>query len=137
MAVVAATASPLFVAAHRDSYPLSTYPMFARKLDKPRLTFAEGVIKGGPAVRLPPALIANDEPMQALKTLRTAGNTGGRMLAQLCRSIATRVAAAPDYREVRRVRIARARFDPLTYFEAGPVAEEREHLASCRVRRTR
>jgi len=111
--------------------------MFARVLKQPLLTFAEGLTRSGPAVRLPPEMVANDEPMQAMRTLKLTANDGQEALGQLCSSIAARVAASPNYAEVRRVRIARARFDPLQYFEADSPRYEQEALVECRVRRKR
>jgi hypothetical protein len=139
LAVAAAAAAPLLRDARHDSYPFSTYPMFARVLRQPQLTFAEGVTGAGQARRLPPEMVVNDEPMQAMRTLKLTANAGPRALKQLCAAIAARVAAAPIYADVRRVRIARARFDPLRYFEpdSGPQGQEREQLAECRVRRAR
>jgi hypothetical protein len=137
VAVVAATAAPLLRDATHDSYPFSTYPMFARVLRQPRLTFAEGLKKSGEAVRLPPEMIANDEPMQAMRTLKLTANDGRQALKRLCAAIAERVGATPRYGEVQRVRIARARFDPLAYFEADSPREEQERLIECKVRRAR
>jgi hypothetical protein len=137
--VAIAAAAPLLRDATHDSYPFSTYPMFARVLRQPRLTFAEGLTKSGESLRLPPEMIANDEPMQAMRTLKLTANDGPQALKQLCSAIAARVAATPRYAEVRRVRIARARFDPLRYFEAdsGQQGQDRERLIECRVRRER
>lgn len=133
LALVVATATPLLRAARNDSYPFSTYPMFARVLDKPQLTVAVGVTASRQVLRLPPEMVANDEPMQAMRTLRRAGNDGGRALKALCASIAARVARAPAFSRVRQVRIVRARFDPLTYFEGAPEPEEAQRLVQCRV----
>lgn len=135
VAVVLATASPLLRNPAQDSYPLSTYPMFARTLQSPQLTFADGLTRAGSARRLPPELVANDEPMQAMRTLKLTANQGPKALARLCAGIAARVAEAPDFADVRRVRIARARFAPLRYFEPDGVAPETEPLVECRVRR--
>ncbi|HYP89675.1 MAG TPA: hypothetical protein VEQ59_16020 [Polyangiaceae bacterium] len=137
LALAIATAAPLLRDARHDSYPFSTYPMFARTLTKPRLTFAEGLTRSGPPVRLPPEMVANDEPMQAMRTLKLTANDGPEALKSLCSAIAARVADSPRYAEVRRVRIAQARFDPLTYFEADSPRDEQEALAECRVRRKR
>jgi hypothetical protein len=109
--------------------------MFARILQRPLLTFAEGLTKSGAAVRLPPELIANDEPMQAMRTLKLTASEGPQALKRLCSAIAERAARTPRFAEIRRVRIARARFDPLRYFEPDAPAPEREPLVECKVRR--
>ena len=133
LAVVVATASPLLRSARDDSYPFSTYPMFARVLDKPELTVAVGVTASREVRRLPPEMIANDEPMLAMRTLRRAGDDR-QALKALCASIAARVAHTPAFSQVRVVRIVRARFDPLTYFEGAPEPEQAKRLMQCRVK---
>lgn len=135
VALALAVASPLLQDARRDSYPLSTYPMFARVLDKPRLTYAEGLSDAGTATRLPPAMVANDEPMQAMRTLKLAADGGRKSLKRLCATIAERVAREPSYAALRQVRIVRAQFDPVGYFVAGPTPENSEKLAQCSVKR--
>jgi hypothetical protein len=109
--------------------------MFARSLDKRVIVFAEGLAKTAPAVRLGPELVANDEPMQAQRTLRRAATGGPPALRKLCRRIAERVAAAPELSAIRRVRIVRSAFEPLRYFEPDSAPAEREVLEQCRVRR--
>lgn len=118
-----------------DSFPFSTYPMFARALDKRVIVFAEGLGSEPKPVRLGPELVANDEPMQAQRTLRRAAADGAPALRKLCRRIAERVAAAPELAAIRRVHIVRGEFEPLRYFEAGAAPVERELLQRCRVRR--
>jgi hypothetical protein len=86
---------------------------------------------------LPPELVANDEPMQAMRTLKLTANEGPDALARLCVQIAQRTGQERRFADVRRVRISRARFDPLRYFEANAPVPEREVLTECRVRRKR
>jgi hypothetical protein len=135
LGVVVASAAPLLRAARDDSYPFSTYPMFARVLDKPELTVAVGVTAARAELRLPPEMVANEEPMQAMRTLRQAGNGDRSALKALCSSIAARVARTAAFSQVRAVRIVRARFDPLTYFEGTPGPEQAQQLIQCRVKR--
>lgn len=135
VALALAVAAPVLRDAQHDSYPFSTYPMFARVLNKPRLVYAEGVGDAGEATRLPPAMVANDEPMQAMRTLRLTADAGKRALKRLCATIAGRVAAEPRYATLRQVRVVRAQFDPIDYFESGPTPESRENLVQCPVKR--
>lgn len=130
-----AVAAPLFRDAEHDSYPFSTYPMFARVLSKPRLTYAEGVTASGKGTRLPPSMLGSDEPMQAMRTLKLAANGGRRALKRLCEAVAERVGNERDYAEVLQVRLVRAQFDPVAYFEVGPSPETEESLVRCPVRR--
>jgi hypothetical protein len=133
VAAVIATASPLLRSAREDSYPFSTYPMFARVLDKPELTVAVGVTALQQVQRLPPEMVANDEPMQAMRTLRQGGHGNRRALKALCASIAARVGRTPAFSQVVSVRIVRARFDPLSYFESTPAPEQAQLLMQCPV----
>ncbi len=133
ISVVLATASPLFRDANDDSYPLSTYPMFARTLRQPRLVWAEGLARDGRATRLPPEMVANDEPMQAMRTLKLTAASGPRSLKRLCSAIAERVAGSGRFADVERVRIVEGRFNPLSYFEGDSAPTDARRLAQCRV----
>jgi hypothetical protein len=133
--LVVGSATPVLKDANRDSYPFSTYPMFARPLQRPRLVYAEGQLGRGKFVRLPPELIANDEPMQAMRTLKLSANEGPEALQRLCASIASRVAQSAELTGVRRVRIVAAVFDPVRYFEIEPASDDKQRLMQCTVRR--
>ena len=135
LTVVALVASPGFQHPDDDSYPLSTYPMFARTRGKPWLDFVEGVDERALAVRLPPRVVANDEVMQAAASVRRAVGQGPAGLAPFCTSIAARVAESRELTQVRKVRIVGARFDPLRYFVEGPAPEERSLHWQCDVPR--
>jgi hypothetical protein len=136
IAVTLATLSPSLRGAPfaDDSYPFSTYPMFARTMTKRVIVFAEGTGTPSPK-RLGPEFVANDEPMQAQRTLSNAAKAGAPALRALCARIAERVAGSTELKEIRRVRIVRAVFNPVRYFEVGAEPEEREVLNQCRVRR--
>jgi hypothetical protein len=135
LGLVALVAAPGLGDPDDDSYPLSTYPMFARARDKPWLSIAEGVDDNGQAVRLSPAIVANDEVMQAAATVRRAVAAGPPALAALCHTIAVRVGQDVSYRRVRQVRIVSARFAPVAYFVDGPVPEQRSEHFLCAVSR--
>ena len=136
IALILATLAPSLRSAPfaDDSYPFSTYPMFARTMTKRAIVFAEGSGTGNPT-RLGPQFVANDEPMQAQRTLNNAAKSGAPALRSLCARIAERVAKSVPLSGVRRVRIVRALFDPIRYFEVGAEPEQREVLSQCRVRR--
>jgi len=79
-----------------DSFPLSTYPMFAFKRPQARVAM-DYVIATGPndaRRHVPPELVANHEVMQALMTIRRAVQSGHA--ATLCAEVAAR--AARDHR---------------------------------------
>lgn len=132
--MVALVAAPGFGDPSDDSYPLSTYPMFARRRGKPTLSFVEGVTDEG-TVRLPPGVVAHNEIMQAAATVKRAVHAGPAALEQLCTRIAADVAHDDDYPGVRAVAIVSARFDPIRYFSEGPIPEERVEHFRCVVPR--
>ncbi len=128
-------ASPLLREPSDDSYPLSTYPMFARKREKPLFYFVEGVNKKRESSRLPPALVANAEVMQAAARVRRAVKAGEPAVSDFCNGVAARVRESRQHRGVVEIRIVGARFDPIAYFERGPEPEERFEVTRCRVKR--
>jgi hypothetical protein len=135
---VGATLAPAFYSnpSAEDSYPFSTYPMFAHPMGKRAIVFAEGVARGE-TVRLVPELVANDEPMQAQRTLRAAAASGAVALRELCARIAERVAQREELSAIRRVRLVRGSFEPIAYFEKQRAPEHSEVLRECRVARRR
>lgn len=137
LGVALVAASPLLRRPADDGFPLSTFPMFAARLEQPRFYSAEGVLPDRSRVMVPPELIANGAAMQALATLENAHGQGKRTLRDLCDRIAQRAPQAAKLREARRVEIVTARYDPIAYFVSGPAPLEREVLHKCRVRSPR
>jgi hypothetical protein len=109
--------------------------MFARAMEKREIVFADGVAADGTEQRLGPEFVANDEPMQAQRTLRLAASSGRQALRMLCGRIAERVAVSRELEGVTRVRIVSGLFDPVKYFEQQAAPEKREVLMECRLRR--
>lgn len=130
-----AVATPALRNATDDSFPFSSYPMFARIIERPWLTIAQGEDATGARQRLPPEVVASAEPMQAMRTLLLTARQGRKPLRRLCAQIAERVSRNPSYTTVERVHIVRARFNPLTYFDQAPQPEEVEPLSTCKVSR--
>ncbi len=135
LSLLAATLAPAFRDAERDSFPFSTYPMFARRGGPVTVHFAEGVDVDGQRVRLAPELVANSEVMQAAKTLRQAVNGGRAAKRRLCERIAARVREEPELASVVSVQLVAASFEPVRYFVSGPEPETRRVHQRCRVRR--
>jgi hypothetical protein len=88
---VLAVLAPLLGPPEGDSYPLSTYPMFARDGgDTARLPTVVGVDAVGDRHRLSPTLIAgSDEPVLAAETVLRAIRLG--RTDRLCEDAAERV----------------------------------------------
>ncbi len=132
--VVVLTALPLFGRADADSYPLSTYPMFARHLENPTVHFVERMDQKGRARRLTPEQVTGNEVMQSYKTIRRAVRAGPEAVEKLCRSIAGRLARREKRGRFVRLRVVTARFEPVAYFTEDRAAEERTVEATCSAR---
>lgn len=135
--VVAAVAYPLTWPRGRDSFPLSSYPMFSRKLPTAEfsLQYAVGVTTDGKRHHLAPEFVANDEVLQARAVLRRAVRGGKRAVTRLCQRIARRVSVDADLRAVEHVRIVTGRHDAVAYLTGRDrVGKERVH-GQCRVKR--
>ena len=128
-------ASPALKHPRDDSYPLSTYPMFAQKRDRPLFYFVEGVDKRRRRTRLPPELVANAEVMQAASRVRRAVNAGPEAMVRFCNEVASRVAASKEQRRIVELAIVGARYDPIAYFTVGPDPVERTVQHTCKVTR--
>jgi hypothetical protein len=92
--VLAAMAYPVTWPLSRDSFPLSNFPMFSRRLPEPTLTiqYALGLEANGARHPLPPVLVANHEVLQARAVLARAVGQGEEATQALCRLAAGRVA---------------------------------------------
>ncbi len=135
-ATLTAVLVPLSWPASRDSFPLSNYPMFARGRRSATLnaTYAVAFDAGGGRHWVPPPLVGNREVLQARAMLERAVRGGSASIGALCRSIATRVAAAGrgELAGAVEVRIVRGRHDPIAYFESGALGPE-QTLGRCRM----
>jgi hypothetical protein len=132
-ALLVAVVAPAFGDPGADSYPLSTYPMFARPKAKTSIAFAEGVDEEERTTRLGPELVANGEVMQASHTLQRAIRGGPERLAQVCARIAHGVAADSRLASVVRIRLAEGQFDSVGYFLGASDPETRTIHLECDV----
>jgi hypothetical protein len=137
--VMAAVLWPLTWYADRDSFPLSSYPMFAHNRRSAVLTAVYAVTRDARGERryLPPELVANREVLQARAVLDRAARGGKKGVATLCGEVAARIAAgqggAPLSGAVE-VQILRGRHDAGRYFDTGELGEEHV-LGRCPVER--
>ncbi len=125
---VAAVLSPLSRSPSEDSFPLSTYPMFASpRGGEQELTVARGVGPDGRVVRLSPEAIAGtDEVIQASGAVRRAVADG--RAAELC----SRIAAGLDPDEVSAVEVATDRIAAVAVAAGAPPESTIVH-ARCEV----
>lgn len=133
--VIAVTIWPALRDPPRDSFPLSTYPMFSTVRNKPSVHVIIGFTQTGDERRIPPKLIANAEVMQAAETVRKAIRR--RQAKQLCTRVAERVAQDPEYADVVRLEVQSRQFDPRTYFTSasGRTPLRLRRRAACEVAR--
>jgi hypothetical protein len=128
--VLAAVCYPFAWPLHRDSFPLSPYPMFSRKLPEPTVTlqYAVGVAPDGTRHHLKPSLVANQEVLQARAVLGRAVSMGQEATRALCRTIAGRVARERDLAGVTEVRIVTGTHDAVAYLAGRDTrGQERVH----------
>jgi hypothetical protein len=126
----AAVLSPLFSGA-RDSFPLSTYPMFAQPRGQPTLYSVVAIEADGREARLPPSLIGTKEVLQAKVLIERSVAAGPEAMAQLCAEAAVRVAAAPEFSDARSIAIVQRRYDPIDYFVKGPTPLAEQRVFEC------
>jgi hypothetical protein len=95
LALIGLVASPLWGAFAGDSFPISTYPMFATtRSTEAKLTYVLLVNDAGDEWTPPPDAIASNQVLQAQETLRQALRQGDGATAALCERIAQRVRGA-------------------------------------------
>jgi hypothetical protein len=133
LGVVVAAALPVARDATDDSFPLSTYPMFAREIEKPTVYFVERLEAKGRASRLTPEQVSGNEVMQSFKNIRAAVRTGPEAVTKLCRGIAERLARRERRKRSVELRVVGARFDPVAYFTEDAAPEERTIEGTCKV----
>lgn len=136
--LLSAVAWPAFRDPARDGFPLSTYPMFSQRRGRVHeVVSARAVAADGGAVLVPPALIANAETMQAIRTLSRALRAGDREANALCSAIAERLARAGEtWRRAVRVELITERVDAIDYLAGHARAEPLRVHARCPVRET-
>lgn len=120
LGLVGLVIAPVFAEPGWDSFPLSSYPMFAAKRDKPQLYYVEALSPDGTRERLEPRFVANDEVLQAASTVRRAVRRGASGMARLCGDVAGRLRGSEAHAHFTEVAIVSARFDPIAYFVQGP-----------------
>jgi hypothetical protein len=133
LGLVLAAASPLLRNPLADDFPLSTFPMFAEPLEQAEFYSAEGVRHDRSRVALRPELVANGAAMQTVQTMRDAHARGAHALRELCERIASRAAHDSALRDIERVELVNARYDPVAYFTSSPEPVARQVLRKCRV----
>ena len=113
--VTAMCFGPGLIPGVKDSFPLSTYPMFSRARGKPVIEKLIGIQKDGTQIALPPWVVGTEEIMQAVVTIRNA--VWRRQASQLCKQVAIKLKNSTKLSSVVEVRVVGAQYDPIKYFE--------------------
>lgn len=136
-AALACVLWPLGWKAGRDSFPLSSYPMFAHGRTDSSLNAVYAVAFDADGTRhwVPTRLVGSREVLQARAVYERAARSG-RAARALCKAIAGRIAAVRDAElaNASEVRLLRGRHDSIDYFESGALGKERT-LLTCKVPR--
>lgn len=130
LGATAAVLSPL-VGMEGDSFPISSYPMFAHPRGQPTLFAVIARAADGREVRLPPSMVGSAEVLQTKVLIQRSVQQGEGAMRALCEGVAARVGAVPG--DLRTIEIVRRRYDPVSYFTSGPQPIEQARLLSCRV----
>ncbi len=124
------TLSPLLPGS-ADSFPLSTYPMFARPREELTLHALIAIAPDGSEQPVGPELLAGGEVLQAKALIQQSVARGPRAMAELCELALERLAAKLGPQPGVRVELVRQRYRPLDYFLGARRPLERHSLARC------
>jgi len=119
------------VALNRDSFPLSTFPMFASQRTSSETVDTAVAVNGTQVWRLDPERIAGtDEVIQAAATVSDA--IGAGTADRLCAEIAQRVSSSGP-REANAVEVVTERYDSVKWFAGDRTVLGRVVHAHCPV----
>jgi hypothetical protein len=128
LAVVVVGAVPFVL--DRDSFPLSTFPMFAAEIDRTQaVDTAVAVGADGAVTRLTPAEIGGTTVVNQAASVVTTAIVGGRA-AELCATIAERLAGESGPVTVE---VVTERYDAVRWFDGDRTPVERVVHARCPV----
>ncbi|HEY8375185.1 MAG TPA: hypothetical protein VIK91_01795 [Nannocystis sp.] len=131
--------SPMARPVTYDSFPFSSFPMFAHGREDAVTTVhrAVAVLPDETTLSLPPRALGSDEVLQADATLRHAIRRGKKASAALCRTVARRVAADPDFAGATHVELRSERYDALVYFAGDTAPLDKPKIrARCKIPRS-
>ena len=136
LALLALAAAPLARGPDYDSFPFSSYPMFARGRPDAAGTVGHVVALSDAGRRRrpnPPPHLGSDEVLQSMMTIAAAIRQG--RAGHLCRQVAARVAADPAFRDYAWLEVASDRYDALVYFAGDRRPLHSDPHARCRIPR--
>jgi hypothetical protein len=107
--------------------------MFARPRGQPILYALVATARDGTERRVPAALVANGEVLQAKVLIQRSVEGGEVAMSTLCEATAAKVAVMAGGDRPSFVDLVRRRYDPIGYFTTGPTPIEQERLFRCPV----
>lgn len=119
--------------AAKDSFPLSTYPMFAKPRGNPELVNLVALTHSGERVSVAPRFLGTSEVMQAKAELTRVARTNAKARKRYCENVAVRVGQVPEL-GWRELQLQRLRFDPIDYFQNGRKPLSTELLTTCSIK---
>jgi hypothetical protein len=133
--------SPALADRPKDSFPLSTFPMFAegRKDGTVTVDHALAIDEAGGETPIPPRIVGSDEVLQARATIGRAIKKGAKESKDLCAKIAARAATSDDFAAARTIELRTTKVDAVAWFSAEvgarpePISMKRH--ATCRIER--
>ncbi len=111
---------PLQTKPPRDSFPLSTYPMFSKA--RPAFISVGHVMavgKDGREEPIPPNIVGGGEVLQAKVAIRNTIRRGRNAVRELCRKVAVGVAGDDDWSWVTAIEVRTDRYQVAGYFSGG------------------
>lgn len=133
LSITFAMSWPAFGPLEADSFPLSTFPMFAKTRGQPSFHQLVGTDASGNRVAIPPELIGTSEVLQAKSLLDVAAKSRRRR-ESLCADVAERTRQDRRYANVEHLELVRVRFDPVRYFVEGPEPLAQHTVHRCKLR---
>jgi hypothetical protein len=118
------------VALDRDSFPLSTFPMFSAHIDRTQsIDTAVGLRADGTVVRLTPAQISGTTIVNQAASVVSAAIAGNRS-DDLCAAVAARLGTST---EATAVEVVTERYDAVDWFDGSRTPVDRVVHAHCAV----
>lgn len=127
---------PLQTEPQRDSFPLSTYPMFS--IARPAFIEIGHVVGVGADDQrrpLPPELVASGEVLQAKVAILATIQRGRRAVRDLCAEVSARIASDPSLSWVVWVEVRTDRYQVAGYFSGAKQPLSGRLHARCKVPR--
>lgn len=116
-----------------DSFPLSTYPMFAQHRGQPKMVKLVALTpRGEEPVR--PELLGTGEVLQAKVLLEQIAVKSEAQREKFCVKTATRLAELPESADWSKLLLVRVKYDPIDYFYNGAEPVSRKVLTRCALR---